>query len=220
MGGRSIRIILGAGLKVTQTVDLFHINDEVTQYYEKPHGEGETKDGKPVLHDLNTLSRGEKYAVTDMHGDCREKRYAVSRFSAEARQKGVNYYWGNLLHSMTVFANPESIGHGVIIRPFSVICSHVKLGNHVDIGNLCNIAHHCEIGDYSIVAGHVAMSGEVKLGEGVFIGQGVAIKPKIRVGSGSVVGTGAVVVKDVPPNTVVAGNPAKPNPKFKPVEAW
>ena len=36
------------------------------------------------------------------------------------------------------------------------------------------------------------------------------ILPGVSVGENSVVGAGAVVTRDVPPNTVVAGNPAKP----------
>jgi len=215
-----VRVVLGAGLKVTQTTDLFNIGDEVALYYEKPRYDGELKDGKPVKQDLNILSRSAKYLVTDMHGDCREKRNAVARFTSEAQQKGVNYRFGNLIHQMTVFAKPKEIGYDVIIRPFSVICSHVEIGNHVDIGNLSNIAHHCKIGDYSIVAGQVAISGSVTLGEGVFIGQGVSIKPGTTIGEGVVIGCGAVVVKDVPPNTVVAGNPDTVNDKFKPVKPW
>ena len=64
------------------------------------------------------------------------------------------------------------------------------------------------------------MSGSVNLGKGVFLGQGVSIKPGIRIGDGAVIGTGAVVVKDIPPNMVVAGNPAKTNVKFKKVPHW
>jgi carbonic anhydrase/acetyltransferase-like protein (isoleucine patch superfamily) len=33
--------------------------------------------------------------------------------------------------------------------------------------------------------------------------------PGIRVGDGSIVGAGSVVTKDVPPNSIVVGNPAK-----------
>jgi maltose O-acetyltransferase len=42
----------------------------------------------------------------------------------------------------------------------------------------------------------------------VWIGAGVVILPGRRIGTGSIVGAGAVVAHDVPPWTIVAGNPA------------
>lgn len=213
-----MRVVLGVGAKVNQTCDLFDLWGEVSQFYEKPRSVGEKRRG--ILVSDVIITQDGCAVVHDMHGDCREKRASVDAFMEEANHKQILYYWGSLTHPMTVFSHPKSIGSDVIIRPFSVICSNVQLGNHVDIGNLCNIAHDCVVGDYSIVAGHVAMSGGVTLGEGVFIGQGAAIKPGITVGEGSIIGTGAVVVKDIPPNTVVAGNPAVTSVKFKPVPPW
>lgn len=48
------------------------------------------------------------------------------------------------------------------------------------------------------------------LGHDVWLGQGCLIKPGITLHTGCVVGAHAVVTKDVPPYTIVAGNPARP----------
>ena len=48
---------------------------------------------------------------------------------------------------------------------------------------------------------------EVK--KGASIGAGAVILPGITIGEGAMVGAGSVVIKDVPPFTVVAGNPAE-----------
>ena len=45
--------------------------------------------------------------------------------------------------------------------------------------------------------------------DGVTIGPNVCIIGDITIGKGAVIGAGAVVVKDVPANAIVAGNPAK-----------
>ena len=45
--------------------------------------------------------------------------------------------------------------------------------------------------------------------KGASIGSGATILPGVTIGEGALVGAGAVVVDDVPPHTVVAGNPAR-----------
>jgi acetyltransferase-like isoleucine patch superfamily enzyme len=48
-----------------------------------------------------------------------------------------------------------------------------------------------------------------KIGRNCFIGARSIILPGIEIGDGSIVAAGAVVVKNVPANSIVAGNPAK-----------
>src|SRR5438552_4985580 len=45
--------------------------------------------------------------------------------------------------------------------------------------------------------------------KGASIGSGVTILPNTSIGENAIVGAGSVITKDVPPNTIVAGNPAK-----------
>lgn len=49
----------------------------------------------------------------------------------------------------------------------------------------------------------------VTICDGVWLGARCMILPGVTVGAGAIVGAGAVVTKDVPPNTIVAGVPAK-----------
>ena len=50
---------------------------------------------------------------------------------------------------------------------------------------------------------------EVIIEDGCDVGTGSIILPGVKIGEGSIVGAGSVVTKDVPPYSVVAGNPAK-----------
>lgn len=62
-----------------------------------------------------------------------------------------------------------------------------------------------EIGKVS----YTTFTKPVIIDNNVWIGAGAILLPGIRVGENSVVGAGSVVTKNVPPNTLVYGNPAR-----------
>lgn len=64
------------------------------------------------------------------------------------------------------------------------------------------------LGDYATLGPSCVLCGSCDIGRGVFVGAGATLLPEVRVGANAIVGAGAVVLKDVPANTVVAGNPA------------
>ena len=49
----------------------------------------------------------------------------------------------------------------------------------------------------------------ITIGNNVWLGGGVIVCPGVTIGDNTVVGAGAVVVKDLPPNVVAVGNPAR-----------
>lgn len=84
--------------------------------------------------------------------------------------------------------NAISIGENFISAPGSWILAHdSSLINHI---------------------GKVAVKKTV-IGNNVFIGLNAIIMPGVTIGDGAIIGAGAVVTKNVEPNTIVAGNPAK-----------
>ena len=53
------------------------------------------------------------------------------------------------------------------------------------------------------------IKGDTVIGNDVWIGQNAVILPGVKIGDGAIIGLNSVVTKDVPPYTIVAGNPAR-----------
>src|SRR5438105_13191951 len=86
----------------------------------------------------------------------------------------------------------------------------------IHIGNRCTIAPEVSLvtqdgGAWMFVheVPSVQNFGRIDVFDNCFIGQRSIILPGLRIGPNSVVGAGAIVTKDVPPDTVVAGCPAR-----------
>lgn len=89
----------------------------------------------------------------------------------------------------------------------------IRIGNEVIIAWECNILDR----DYHSVDGTLEKTAPVKIGNRVWIGCRSIILKGVTIGDGAIIGAGAVVTKDVPPFTLVAGNPAVP---IKDVAGW
>jgi acetyltransferase-like isoleucine patch superfamily enzyme len=102
-------------------------------------------------------------------------------------------------------------------RPRLVIGSHTGIGHEctirvarrVSIGSHCMIAPGVSIFDTGAAQVAARAPATVTIQDNVWIGGRAIILPGVTVGEGSIVSAGAVVTADVPPYTVVAGNPAR-----------
>lgn len=115
----------------------------------------------------------------------------------------------NLIHPTAVVSRNAKLGYGNVVMAGAIINSSTVIGNHCVINTSASIDHDCVIADFVHISPSAALAGNVRVEEGSHIGINACIKQNITVGKWSVVGAGAVVVKDVPDNVVVVGNPAR-----------
>lgn len=133
------------------------------------------------------------------------------------------------LDNGTVIWNYTNIMSGARIGRNCNIGSYVEIGSEVEIGDNCKIQafsfipNGVKIGNWVFVGPHVVFTNDklpdlkkekweitpIIVKDGARIGANSTIVCGVTIGENSLVGAGSVVTKDVPPNTVVAGNPAK-----------
>ena len=90
----------------------------------------------------------------------------------------------------------------------------ISAATSIKIGDSCMFANGAYISDsdwHGIYdrALPVGKSSQVVLEDNVWIGDSAIVNKGVTIGKNSIVGAGSVVVKDVPKNVIVAGNPAK-----------
>lgn len=115
----------------------------------------------------------------------------------------------SLVDPSAFVSRTASMGVGCVIYPHCFIGLHARLGDFVFCLSGCVINHDDVLEDGVVLASNVSLAGGVHVEVGCYLGQGCAIRENLRIGRGSLIGMGAVVTKDVPPKSVMAGNPAK-----------
>ena len=176
---------------------------------------------------FDRMLNSEEYSVSDEDAEPLRDRFIYTQKCMMNLNSGYHSQEETLevLKGMSVFDIDDSAR---IILPF-----YTDLGRHIQIGSNTFLNFGTTLLDQGgifigndvkfgpnvsiITTNHlidpskrnIMVSEPVKIEDNCWIGEGVRILPGVTIGKNSVVGAGSVVTKDVPANTIVAGNPAK-----------
>lgn len=167
--------------------------------------------------ELSGIFRADLAAVADRDPACArivEPLLYFKGFHALQTQRFAHRLWRQGSRDFALYLQSQSSRvFGVDIHPAARIGSGIMLDHATDIV----IGETAEVGDMSSLLHGVTLGGSgkeggdrhPKVGRHVMIGAGAKILGNIKVGHCARIAAGSVVLKDVPPNTTVAGVPAK-----------
>ena len=87
--------------------------------------------------------------------------------------------------------------------------ARITIGNHTKIGPDCHLVTTDHPKDYIDRRTHKVRGKPITIGDDCWLGANVTVLPGIKIGDRCVIGAGSVVTKDVPDDSVYAGNPAR-----------
>lgn len=123
---------------------------------------------------------------------------------------------------LTVWSDRKDRG-SIRIGNYCLICPGVRISSayEITIGDNCMLAANVYItdSDWHDIYDRIAVIGKtapVKIDQNVWVGDGVVVCKGVTIGENSVIGAGSIVVDSIPPNTVAAGNPARPVKRLDP----
>jgi UDP-N-acetylglucosamine acyltransferase len=106
-----------------------------------------------------------------------------------------------------------NVGDRTVVREFATLNRGTHESGSSSVGEDCllmaysHVAHDCHLGNRVIIANSVNMAGHVTIEDWVIIGGMVPIHQFVRLGQHSFIGGGWRVPQDVPPYSLVAGDP-------------
>lgn len=165
---------------------------------------------------LVTISRNRKAIIVDVQKDIEHRRFKISGISSVLYVFLLDKYYRALIYKRlglksrmlswlwhtdaTFFPVCGDIGEGCYLaHPFATILNAKSIGRNFTCRQNTTIGNKSEECPWD----------RPVIGDNVTLGANVVVIGNIVIGNNSVIGAGSVVVKDVPENAVIAGNPAR-----------
>jgi sugar O-acyltransferase (sialic acid O-acetyltransferase NeuD family) len=171
-----------------------------------PSLQGQRIFGIPVLGEDSRLEEfaGKVEGALPVLGDLRAR---LELFS-ECRRLGFRLV--NVIDPSVNIASDVKLGEGIVISCGTILLTGVEVKDYAFVGTGVRILHDTVIGSNCIIGGGSTIGASVTVESNVSFGVGVQVASgRKRIGENASVGAGSVVLKDVPKNVFVLGNPAR-----------
>jgi sugar O-acyltransferase (sialic acid O-acetyltransferase NeuD family) len=209
MPARKPLLLLGAGgasREVAEAADTVGDFDVLGFLDDDPAKHGTTVSGRPVLGPLDEVADHPDALLIAGMGNPRAPR---SRERVVARLGLGDERFATVVHPLASCPPSCSLGAGSVLLAGTVLTADVTVGRHVLAMPGCVLTHDDVVEDYASLAAGVLLAGGVRVGRGAYLGAGVRVRENLGIGSGALIGMGSLVLREVGPEEVWYGSPAR-----------
>ena len=94
-----------------------------------------------------------------------------------------------------------------------------RVGRGTKVDNMVQIAHNVQIGEHCLLVAQVGIAGSTTIGDHVVFAGHSGAAGHLEIGARSMIAAQAAVMKDLPPDSFVAGSPARPQKEYLKAQA-
>jgi sugar O-acyltransferase (sialic acid O-acetyltransferase NeuD family) len=167
---------------------------------------GVLRSGLPVLGPIDLLHEYPQAALVICTG--RPDNYSSKRAIASRLDLPDDRY-ATVVHPTAAIGSTSTVGVGSVLLGHVDLTADAVVGRHVAVMPQTVITHDVQIGNWATLASGVRLGGGVTVGEGAYLGSAVSVREGVTIGAWSMIGMGAVVTRDVPPDRLWFGSPAR-----------
>lgn len=171
---------------------------------------GEEINGFPILcNTYNAYERYKNYKDVGFIFQIYRPDILRERINLKNSYKIPERRYFSFVHPSCMVSQSAKVGNGTIIMANTVVNPNAEIGKFCTIQSNVTIGHDSKVGDYNFIASQSTI-GNIVMGDRNFIGINSCTNNFITIGDDCFVGMASNVVKSIPSDTKVYGNPAKP----------
>lgn len=117
--------------------------------------------------------------------------------------------YATVVHPTATVGSTCKLGAGSVLLAHVDLTADVTVGRHVVVMPQVVLTHDVRVDDWSTIASGVRLGGACHVARGAYVGAGACLREGVTVGELAMIGMGSLVTRDVPPERLWFGVPAR-----------